>query len=271
MNTKQQLRGADFFADHPVFSLDEAVAALAADGRRPGVVDRLKYHLKTGRLKRVAREVYAVVPPALPAENFRPDPFLVAKAMHPDGVFSHHSALELLGAAYSAWNQCTLYVARRRRPLILDGSVVRFLDSPLPMQAGSGKHFGTRRVERRGMLLDTTGPERTLVEGFSRPSLAGGLDELLRSAAGFTTLDLDLLEEVLRRYGLARLWAETGWFLEKFQKSFHVPDALLTRLEERRPHSKLYAERDQRGGTLVRRWNLILPQTLLSLGEPDER
>lgn len=271
MSTKQQPRGTDFFAGHPVFSLDEAVTALAAGGGRPGVVDRLKYHLRTGRLKRVAREVYAVVPPAVPAEKFRPDSFLVAKAMHPAGVFSHHSALELLGAAYSVWNQCTLYVAKRHRPLLLDGFVIRFLDSPLPMQAGSGKQFGTRRVERQGMLLEATGPERTLVEGFNRPSFTGGLEELVRSAAGFIILDLDLLEEVLRRYDLARLWAATGWFLERLQKSFHVPDELLMRIEDHRPRSRLYAERGQRGGTLVRRWNLILPKTLLSLGEPDER
>lgn len=74
MNTKQQLRVTDFFAGHPVFPLDEAVAALAAGGERPGVVDRLKYHIKTGQLKRVAREIYAVVPPAVPVEDFRPDP-----------------------------------------------------------------------------------------------------------------------------------------------------------------------------------------------------
>lgn len=271
MNTKQQLRGTDFFAGHPVFSLNEAVTALAADGGRLGVVDRLKYHLKTGRLKRVTREVYAVVPPVVSVEDFRPDPFLVAKAMHPNGIFSHHSALELLGAAYSVWNQCTLYIARRRRPLLLDGLTIRFLDPPLPMQTDSCKQVGTRRIERQGMLLDVTGPERTLVEGFSRPSLVGGLEELVRSAAGFTTLDLELLEEVLRRYNLAKLWAATGWFLEMFQKSFHVPDALLTRMEQRRPRSRVYIARDQRGGTLVRRWNLILPKSLLSLGEPDER
>jgi predicted transcriptional regulator of viral defense system len=271
MNTKQQLKGSDFFAGHPVFSLDEAVTAMAGDGGRRRVVERLKYHLKTGRLKRVARKVYAVVPPKVPAEHFRPDPFTVAKAMHPAGVFSHHSALELLGAAYSVWRQCTLYVAGRHRPLVLDGVVVRFLDTPRPMQTDAGKQFGTRTVERQGMLLDATGPERTLVEGFNRPSLAGGLEELVRSAAGFTNLDLDLLEEVLRRYDLARLWAAAGWFLGTFQKSFHVPDALLSRMEERRPRSRFYAERGRRGGALVRRWNLILPKTLLSLGEPDER
>jgi hypothetical protein len=43
----------------------------------------------------------------------------------------------------------------------------------------------------------STGPERTLVEGFCRPSLAGGLEKLVRSASGFSTLDLDLLEKVL--------------------------------------------------------------------------
>ena len=139
------------------------------------------------------------------------------------------------------------------------------------MKGDSGKQVGTRRIERQGKLLEVTGPERTLVEGFSRPSLAGGLEELVNSAAGFTTLDLELLEEVLRRYDMAKLWAATGWFLERFQKSFHVPDALLARMEQRRPRSRAYVERGQRGGLLVGRWNLILPKVLLSSGEPDER
>jgi predicted transcriptional regulator of viral defense system len=271
MNTERKLSGNDFFAGHTVFSLDEAAAALMQEGKRLRVVERLKHHLRTGRLKRVTREIYAVVPSTLSPAGFRPDPFLVASAMHPDGVFSHHSALELLGAAHSLWNQCTLYVNRRRRPLQLEGATLRFLDLPLSMKGDSAKQVGTRRIERQGKLLEVTGPERTLVEGFSRPALAGGLEELVNSAAGFTTLDLELLEEVLHRYDMAKLWAATGWFLERFQKSFHVPDALLARMEQRRPRSRAYVERGQRGGLLVGRWNLILPKVLLSSGEPDER
>jgi predicted transcriptional regulator of viral defense system len=270
MNTKRKLKSPDFFSTHPVFSLGEAAAALMPEGKRLRVVERLKHHLRTGRLKRVTREIYAVVPPSLSPERFHPDLFLVASAMYPDGVFSHHSALELLGAAHSLWNQCALYVARRRRPLVLEDATLRFLDFPLSMKGDSGKQVGTRRIERQGRLLEVTGPERTLVEGFSRPSLVGGLEELVSSAAGFTTLDLDLLEKVLRRYDMAKLWAATGWFLERFQKSFHVPDALLARMEQGRPHSRAYVERGQRGGLLVRRWNLILPKVLLSPGDPDE-
>ncbi len=63
-----------------------------------------------------------------------------------------------------------------------------------------------------------TGPERTLVEGFRRPGLVGGLEELVVPAAGFATLDLEQLEEVLRRYGvrkrcggpLAGSWSDSG-------------------------------------------------------------
>ena len=74
MNTERKLNATDFFVGHPVFSLDEAVEVLAWGRKRLGVVDRLKYHLKTGRLKRVTREIYAVVPPVVSAEDFRPDP-----------------------------------------------------------------------------------------------------------------------------------------------------------------------------------------------------
>lgn len=70
---------------------------------------------------------------------------------------------------------------------------------------------------------------------------------------------------------IANLWAATGWFLERFQKTFHVPDPILARMERRRPRSKQYLERGRRGGILAKRWNLILPKEVFELGEPDER
>ncbi len=264
------MKTLDFFASHPVFSLVEATEALSPDGGRSGTINRLKYHLKAGRLKPVCRGVYAVVPPAVNAERFQPDPVLVATALQPEGVFSHHSALELLGVAHSMWQQCTLYVPKRRRPLALDGASVRFIEYPTRFR-GRGALLGVRKIERQGRLLQTTGPERTLVEGFSRPSLTGGSEELVRSAGSFSVLDLDLLETVLKRCGVANLWAATGWFLERFQKTFHVPDVTLTRMERRRPRSKQYLERGRRGGILAKRWNLILPKEVFELGEPDER
>jgi predicted transcriptional regulator of viral defense system len=260
----------DFFAGHPVFSLGEATAALSPPGGRRGTVERLKHHLEKGRLKLVAREIYAVVPPHIEPAQFHPDPLLTAVAVRADAVFSHHSALELLGAAHSVWNQVTLYTGRRRRSLRMNGSILRFMEHPGAMQSISSRDFGTRRVERRGKILTATGPERTLVEGFRRPALAGGREELVLSAGGYSTIDLDLLEEVLNRYGIANLWAATGWFLERFQASFYVSDEVLSRLERRRPRSPQYLERSHRGGWLASRWNLILPNSLKPAGGVGE-
>jgi len=265
------MKTTEFFATHPVFSLDDATMVLAPNGGRLGTVERLKYPLRAGTLKLAARGVYAVVPQGLPADRFQPDPVLVASAVRPDGVFSHHSALELLGTAHSVWHQCTLFVEQRRRPLRLNGTTIRFLEHPGPMRSAASEQLGTLRVERQGRLLRTTGPERTLVEGFRRPALAGGLEELVRSSSGFSTLDLDLLEKVLQGYAIANLWAATGWFLERFQQAFYVPEKVLERMTQHCPRSPHYLERDRRGGVLAARWNLILPETLASLGEPDER
>ncbi len=212
-----------------------------------------------------------MVPPGTAPDALRPDPFLAAAAARPDAVFSHHAALELLGAAHSVWNECTAYTFSRRRPLALDGTTVRFLEVPEALGEGSGRGLGTRKVERRGRLLETTGPERTLVEGFRRPRLAGGLEELVSSAGGFTTLELELLGEVLARYDVANLWAATGWFLERTRETFHASEAVLERYATRVPASPQYLDRSRRGGVLHRRWNLIVPAELERLGGQDER
>jgi hypothetical protein len=79
------------------------------------------------------------------------------------------------------------------------------------------------------------------------------------------------LGEVLERYGVANLWAATGWFLERTREVFHVPDAVLERHAHGVPRSAQYLDRGRRGGTLHRRWNLIVPADLERLGGPDER
>lgn len=252
----------EFFATHPVFSLDEASKVLDPPGGRKGTVERLKYYLEKGQLKLIGRGIYAVVPPRVQPQQFQPDPFLTAVAVRSDSVFSHHSALELLGAAHSIWNKITVYTERRRKPLRLESFSILFLNHPRLNKSNSLNPLGTQKVERRGKLLMTTGPERTLVEGFRRPALAGGLEELLESAIGFPTLDLRLLEQILLSYDIAVLWAAAGWFLERYKKTFDVNEEYLRKIERRCPRSPQYLERHLRGGWLSSRWNLILPNSL---------
>lgn len=270
-HTERQLRTVDFFNAHPVFSLDQAADLLVSEGGRPAVLERLQYHVNTGRLKRIARGIYGVIPPGVTAAQFHPDPFLCAVAIRPDSIFSHHSALSLLGAAHSIWNRCTLYTSRRRQPLRLDRAQIHFLEHPGPMRIEARRKLGTRQVEYHGRLLRVTGPERTLVEGFRQPDRVGGLEELVISARGFAVIDLDLLQEILECYDTANLWAATGWFLERFQESFHVNNAVLERMARHRPRGPQYLMRNSRGGVLIGRWNLFLPKALVQMEEADER
>ncbi len=271
MIAKHKVNTSDFLVANPVFSLDDAEKALAPAGGRRAAIERLKYHREAGRIKLIAREVYAVVPPGIDAVKFQPDPFLVGSTVRPAGVFAYHSALELLGAAHSVWNECALFVERRRRKIDLSGVTVRFLDFPKPLRKRNTLHLGTQKVEHRGRLLRVTGPERTLVEGFRRPGLVGGAEELVRSASGFSTLDLQLLEKLLDRFKAKNLWAAIGWFLESHRRAFHVSDTVLDRFKRRRPRSPQYLERGSRDGSLAAGWNIILPRNLMRMSEPDER
>jgi predicted transcriptional regulator of viral defense system len=261
---------ASFLSEHPVFSFEQAVTILAPAKNRRAMVDRLKHHVKNGKLKQVSRGVYAVAPPGTSAEKFRPDHFLVGLALRSDAVFSHHSALELLGVSHTLWNSVTLYSARRRKTLSAVGTKFSVFLNPRQMVDRGVVSFGTRKVERRGKLFVVTGPERTLVEGFRRPALVGGLEELVNSAGGFSVLDLELLQEVLKRYQTARLWGAVGWFLERFRRDFHIPENFLSTCEQQKPGVPQYVERESRGGTLSKRWNLIVPDALSTSSEPHE-
>jgi hypothetical protein len=240
----------------------------------PPLSERLKYLKSTGRVVSLERGLYATVRPGQDPDAVTPDPYLVGAALRPDGVFAYHSALTLLGAGHSDWNVVTLLSSRRRRPLELRNARVEVLPHPVALVRKQATELGVRSLGYLNTTVRATGPERTLVDGFRQLRLVGGLEELVTSAGGFASLDLDLLVAVLEAYDLRILFAAVGWFLETYQEHFFVPDDFLLRMEARRPRSPHYLPRRGRtegeGGRLVPRWNLILPEGVLGGAEPDE-
>ena len=259
-----------FLQTHRVFNLDEAVQALAPAGGRKGTLERLKYAARRGKLKLLARGVYASVPPGVQPDTFLPDRFLAATAFRPDAIFSYHSALELLGAAHSEWRLCTAFSARRPQSSDLHGLKLRFMSHPQRLIRQAATELGIRSVHRLDRELRVTGPERTLIDGFRRPGLVGGHPEFIESVAGISVLEFPLLFELLDAYRQKALWAAIGWFLDTYRQTFFVSDNDLNLMEKQVPRTPLYLRRDQRGGVLVRRWNLIVPDALVEGREPDE-
>ncbi len=251
-----------FFADRPVFTLAELAEARGETGGLGPARNQVKRHVASGRVKSVARGIYAVVPPGLDAERFQPDPFLVGAAARPEGIFAYHSALELLGAAHSVWHQLTLHCDRRRRPLVAGATRILFLATPAALAQKGLQRLGVREVRRQTRGVPTTGPERTLVECLRQPNHAGGLDEAVESVQGFPLLDFRLLARVLEAYDERALWAAVGWLTERERDAWSTPGEFLDMCRQRRPEQNQYVARGLRGGKLLSEWRLIVPAHL---------
>lgn len=265
---KQKRRSAEFMAVNRVFTLDEFARHLQST--RNLAQYRVRYFLRQKRLKRLANGVYATVPVGVAPEEFEPDVYLAAAVIRPDAVFAYHSALDLLGQGHSVWWTCTVCTTRPRSPVILGRNTIKFLKHPPAIRRraqstssrrGAGRLW-TTEVTRGGRALLVTTPERTLVDGFRELSLVGGLDELVDSVDGFSTLNPKSLKEVLSAYDSKRLWAAVGWYLQRRLESLFLNEAILGEFKANRPGTRVYLVPGQRGGVVAREWNLVVPENL---------
>ena len=77
-----------FFRKHPVFTVEELSRHLSSnDEAGPRAREALlAYHHKVGRIVRVRRGLYAVIPAGADADSYPIDPFQVAAKLTPDAV-----------------------------------------------------------------------------------------------------------------------------------------------------------------------------------------
>jgi predicted transcriptional regulator of viral defense system len=260
-----------FFARHPVFRLVDWAAAAGEDGVARAH-ERARHHVSAGRLLRVGRDLYAAVPPGVDPDRFSPDPYLVAAAIRPDALLSHHTALDLHGVAHSVFRRYAFFTAGARTTLQFRGAEWKPLRHPAPLVASRRTDFGVVRLDRDGAILRVTSPERTLIDGFAAPAWSGGLEEHVNSCEGFRDLDLDLVWSYLALLDRALLFSAVGWFVESRAGVAEASSKFLARVERRALVRSHYLGGRRPGGAFVRRWKLILPSTLRPAfeGRPPE-
>ena len=172
-----------FFRNHSVFTGDEFARHLSSSGRDGARTKEsvLAYHTRTGRLLRVKRGLYAVMPPGASSDSYPVDPYLVASRLTRDSVLSHHTALEFHGRVYTTWQQL-IYQARRPLERLTFRSHT-FLGTRFPealVQSGN-EMFDVLTMERSNVSLRVASLERTMVDVLSRPRYSGGWEEIWRS------------------------------------------------------------------------------------------
>jgi len=239
------------------FTLREAESVLGPRKAR----EHVKYLLKRGQVVVVRRGLYALVPERTGAV---PDRYVIAGKAYPDGWLSHHTAMELLGVAQTAFAaEVYVTVPVRAAPFAFRGVGFHPVVTGWRTQ-GTGL---LSSVKRGGGEVRVSGRELTLVQCLDRLGYAGGLGEVLDSVEAFSGLDWDRLESLLGPggpYSKAALNAKVGFVVERNAPRWRPPEGFLERLERRTGRGVTYLGTSRgRGGRWVPRWRVVVPGTLL--------
>jgi len=246
----------EFLYRNPVFTLKAVQDHFGNIGPK-AAYRRLRRALEAGRLVGVFRGVFAAVPPGVEPDSFAPDPFLILNALRPGVIFCGHSALDLHGVSNQVWNTVTAY--SKRKAIHYEVQRVRYKTLKHPKWA-TEDFIST--VDRLGTLLSVTNPELTLIEGFRYPGRVGGIEEHVKSVAGFHTLDPTRINQLLQRFSMHKLYAAVGWFLTRERGYRQITPEYLDLLRAHRPASPQYLEKQSIGGVLDSEWNVIIPREI---------
>ncbi|MFH1434528.1 MAG: transcriptional regulator [Pseudomonadota bacterium] len=254
----------EFFRKHAVFTGEELARHLSSRG---GAGERAKeallaYHRKAGRVVRVRRGLYAVIPAGADPDSYPIDPFLLAAKLTPDAVLSYHTALEYHGRAYSVQECFTYSASRPLSPVIFRSHVFRGARFPQALVRAQKGDFGVSTGERAGMELRVASLERTLVDVLDRPCLSGSWEEIWRSLESVEFFDLDQVVEYVLLLANATAAAKVGFFLDQHRESLMVEDRHLKTLHDLKPRQPHYLDRANRkpgSMVMVTEWNLVVP------------
>ncbi len=267
VQTDKPMRPLDFFATHPVFTHEEFVAAHAAGGRRSLHTSHnaLAQQVAAGHLLRVRRGLYATVPRGLEPGAAAVDPYLVATKLAEDAVVAYHAALQFHGKACSLSNRYACLTRRRARPFRFREAEFVPVQVPAALRARLDAGGGIVEQRHAGGLVRVTTLERTLVDVLDAPDHGGGWEEIWRSLESVEVFDLDAVVAHALTLGSALTIARVGFYLEQHREVLMVEDRHLEALRAHAPAQPRYLERRRRErGKLVARWNLVVPERVLS-------
>lgn len=256
-----------FFYEHPVFRYEEFVLFKSTQGQSgPHAIKMaLSYYVKQGRIKSIRRKLYAVVPPNQSADTVFIDPYLIAGKVTEDAVVAYHSALELMGVAYSSFGQLTYITQQKSKPFEFDGHWYQTVAVPKILQEKQKYDNCVEIINRQGVDIRVTNAARTFVDVLDRVDLCGGWEEVYRSLSGFAALNAEQVVQYCLTLNNARLNAKVGFFLSQRQDAFAVSKHLLSLLLEKRPKVPQYiAGLNTDQFQLVKPWNIYLPLSVIN-------
>lgn len=260
------MKANGFLEKHAVFTVDELDEFLEGQARdvTKSRNNYLHYHHAQGRVIRLRRGLYATVPAGVDPDTYPVDPYLVASKMTGDAVLGYHTALEIHGYAHSIFNQFFFLTKKWVQPFRFQSYEIKAAAVPKKLVEKGEEFFGVEERDRLESKVRVTSIERTVVDVLDRPDLAGGWEEVWKSLEPISYLGTEKVFQYLQLLENATTASKVGFFLESHRESLMVDDAFLDELESLCPEQPHYLSRRQRkNATLIKRWNLLVPDEIL--------
>lgn len=252
-----------FFEEYPVFSTKELKNYLIKI-KAENVEDYrilLNYHIKKGRILKICRGLYAVVPLNIPSSSYMPDSFLIAGKRTEDSILGYHTAQEYYGNAYAQFNTRMIITSKNIRLIKFRGVNYKPIKPPKALVRKSKERFLVNNIDIRGQIIRITSKERTFVDMLDRINLCGGVEEVWRSLQMTEYINTDDLFSYLEKLENSVTAAKVGFFLERNIEIIRNNEDFLRELEKLKPSSICYFNRSRNHHTKVsKRWNLAIPE-----------
>lgn len=273
-----------FFANHKIFTFKEiesywlSVRTLHhTEAEQPNVStlrNMLRYHQKKGRILRIRRGLYYVIPKGSSSDECAVDPFLIASKMADDAILGYRTALDFFGKLHTLASEF-IYLSKRKepKPFIFHEIAYHGVSIPKALERKGEIDVEVVNENRSDHPILVTSLERTFVDVLDRPHLCGSWEEIWRSLESIEYLNFDKVLHYTQLLENATTVAKVGFFLDTHRDQWMIPDTYLSELKKSIPKQPQFLDRSlKREQKLIVDWNLIVPLEIINRDweEPHE-
>lgn len=238
------------FYEKEVFRSSDAYKVIPNKKTARQILFRLK---KKGFTKQIRRGLFTIIPAQMINKEFSVDKILIASKLTEPYFISHHTALEIHGAAQSYFNIAYISANKILKPFDFQNISYKFITT---------KHiFGVERVSRGNLKINVSDKERTILDCIRNMEYAGGIEELVKSISTFPNLDYKKLIKYLNFFGEKSLFHRTGFIFGSLKSELNVPNDFLNKIRKKLSARAYYLFPNKKG-IYIKEWNIIAPKNI---------
>lgn len=235
-----------------IFSIDEAQAICGK--RRSATVDLLRDLVNRGILARIKSGTFLILQTGNENTQLRNWPVIARELAGKDPYFiSHYSAMRIHGMTSHPIVNVYLTLTKQKPDKIVSNITYHFIYSKEKHFWGQMSHWATKQEQ-----VWVSDPERTLLDGFDRPDLCGGITDVVRGLwATQKNINSEKLVNYAKQYRTKAAVKRLGYVLE----ALNIAPNTLPVLGKEITDAKDYVTLDPQGkkeGKRLSRWRIQL-------------